>query len=118
MGGAGGGASAALDQACTAACAMQKGLTCVKPTCHEDCIAKADASPSMTTNCKAEYTAMMLCTSKLAASKWICSSDEDIPEAAEGQCTTTVCAWTCCATDLVVTSDQWAWCNGANGGCP
>lgn len=118
MGGAGGGVSAALDQACTAACAMQKNLACADAACHDSCVAEADVSPSGPGTCKAQFTAMVQCTSKLAATKWICSSDENTPEAAEGQCTATVCAWTCCATDLVVTSDQWAWCKGASGGCP
>jgi hypothetical protein len=116
MGGAGGGVNKALDAACTAACAMQTGLDCADPTCHDTCVGKAEDTPSPQYNCKAQYQAMLNCTSKLAPAKWQCSDCSE-PEPVVGQCTTVVCAWACCETDLYANSlfDR---CGGPNGGCP
>lgn len=100
-----------LDQACTAVCATQSALACAASPCHATCLANASVTASVTTSCKAEYEAMMQCASSLAAAKWQCSSDENVPELSDGQCTASVCAWTCCVTDLHAPSDLWARCN-------
>lgn len=120
-GGKGGasGAGQGLMQACTAACAMQKGLACFTDAAM--CLTKCLGEPALTksnlngsTDCLAEFTAMLQCEAALAGSKWVCSSDENVPIPAQGQCQATVCAWTCCATDLVAPTDQWSFCDGAN----
>ncbi len=111
-GGSGGSApSAALDQACTAACALQTKLACtLGDTCHDACITQSEIMPSLGKTCATEFTAMTQCVAKLTASKWICSSDENVPEPADGQCTSTVCPWACCVSSLYTTSDIWARC--------
>ncbi len=53
---------------------------------------------------------MAQCEAGLASSQWTCSSDENVPIPVDGQCTASVCAWACCATDLIVPSDIWARC--------
>jgi hypothetical protein len=111
-GGSGGSApSAALDQACTAACALQTKLACtLGDACHDACITQGELMPSMGKTCATQFTAMAQCEAKLTASKWICSSDENVPEPADGQCTSTVCPWACCVSSLYTTSDVWARC--------
>ena len=107
-GGHGGGGADPLDQACTSACAMQAGLSCQDATCHDDCVAGASAGTGQ--SCKSQYTALLECEAKVPASGWICSSDEDVPEVANGQCMTTLCAWACCVSSLITTSDVWSRC--------
>ena len=104
----GGGGADPLDQACTSACAMQVGLSCQDATCHDDCVAGASAGTGQ--SCKSQYTALLECEAKVPASGWICSSDEDVPEVADGQCMTTLCAWACCVSSLITTSDVWSRC--------
>ena len=106
-GGHGGGADP-LDQACTSACAMQAGLSCQDATCHDDCVTGASAGTGQ--SCKSQYTALLECEAKVPATGWICSSDEDVPEIADGQCMTTLCAWACCVSSLITTSDVWSRC--------
>jgi hypothetical protein len=107
-GGAGG--TDPLDQACTSGCAMQAGLSCQDATCHDDCLADASSSAGTGQSCKPQYTALVECEAKLPASGWICSSDEDVPEVADGQCMATLCAWACCVSSLITTSDVWSRC--------
>jgi lysophospholipase L1-like esterase len=106
----GSGNGASLQQACAAACGTETALACYKDTCQADCIAKADETPGVGTNCRAQFTALTQCESALTGDKWTCSSDENQAIPIEGQCTSTVCDWACCATDLVVQSDIWARC--------
>jgi lysophospholipase L1-like esterase len=110
-----GGSSAAgtsgptLEQSCAAICAAQEPSACASTSCQADCVAAAARSPG-TASCKSQYTAMAQCEAGLASSKWTCSSDENVPIPVDGQCTSSVCAWACCATDLIVPSDIWARC--------
>jgi lysophospholipase L1-like esterase len=106
----GSGSGAALQQACAAACGTEKATACYKDTCQADCVALADATLGFGMTCKAQFTAMTQCASALTGDKWTCSSDENVPIPVEGQCTSTVCDWACCATDLLVPSDIWARC--------
>jgi lysophospholipase L1-like esterase len=116
-GGAGGAAGGAVDpmvdQACTTACAAQTRLACVDATCHADCVAQAGLmpTPGTTNTCATQYLAMLKCDATLPAASWICSSDENVPEPADGQCTTAVCAWACCVSSLYTTSDIWTRCS-------
>jgi lysophospholipase L1-like esterase len=107
-----GGSSAGLtlDQACTAMCASQTTIACPVADCQTACVSAADATVSAITKCNTQYTAMARCEANLGADKWTCSSDENVPIPVQGQCTDTVCAWACCATDLIVPSDIWARC--------
>jgi hypothetical protein len=110
-GGAGGGLTIA--QACTTTCNTQKSLPCAPDatTCPADCQGvPAVTMAAVLTSCTAEYTAMLRCEAPLAANRWTCSSDENVPIVVSGQCTASVCAWACCATDLVVPTDIWARC--------
>jgi hypothetical protein len=106
----GGGGADPLDQACTSACAMQAGLSCQDATCHDDCLTDASSSTGTGQSCKSQYTALLECEAKLPAGAWICSSDEDVPEVADGQCMATLCAWACCVSSLITTSDVWSRC--------
>ena len=105
----------ALDAACTAACVVESQLACAPSACHDACIAQAADTPSANNSCAAQFSSLMQCASKLAVSQWTCSSDENVPEPAEGQCQGAVCAWTCCATDLYAPSDLWARCGDCQG---
>jgi hypothetical protein len=89
---------------------MQAGLSCQDATCHDDCLADASSSAGTGESCKSQYTALLECEAKVPASGWICSSDEDVPEVADGQCMTTLCAWACCVSSLITTSDVWSRC--------
>jgi len=106
----GAGAGLTLAQACTAMCASQATGDCPVADCQTACVKAADATASAITKCTVQYTAMAQCEAKLGADKWICSSDENVPIPVDGQCTSTVCTWACCATDLIVPSDIWARC--------
>jgi hypothetical protein len=72
-------------------------------------VSAADLTASPAKTCNAEYLAMMQCTSKLAANKWLCN-DCGMAEVVSGSCTTTVCAWACCVTDLFAGTDLWNRC--------
>ena len=109
------GVDPALDAACTAQCAKQSMLACVANPCHDKCLQKSAETPSANHDCKAQFKTMVQCTSKLMASQWQCSPDDGAVIPAEGQCTTEVCDWTCCATDIYAPTDLWGRCN-AN--CP
>jgi lysophospholipase L1-like esterase len=113
-GSAAGGSSAGLTlgQACTAMCASQAQMTnaCPVADCQNACVKAADATVSAITKCNVQYTAMAQCEAALGSDKWTCSSDENVPIPVDGQCTTTVCTWACCATDLIVPTDIWARC--------
>ena len=113
-GGQGGtvGGSPALVQACAKSCAMQTALACVDSNCQNDCLTTAAImpTPGSTVTCQTEFMALLGCEGTLAPTNWTCSSDEDDPEPASGQCTTTVCAWACCVSSLYTTSDIWARC--------
>ena len=114
-GGSSGGAAVdpALDQACTSACAKQTTLACsFADGCHDACLAKATESasnPPTPLKCQQLYKTMLQCTSKLSSAQWTCDDCEG-PIAADGQCTTSVCAWACCASDLVAGTTLWARC--------
>ncbi len=113
-GGQGGavGGSPALTQACAKSCAMQTGLPCVDANCQNDCLTTAAVmpTPGSTATCQTEFLALLGCEGTLAPTNWTCSSDEQEPEPANGQCATTVCAWACCVSSLYTTSDIWARC--------
>jgi lysophospholipase L1-like esterase len=122
--GSGGASTAAtLDQDCSAQCSAQAASACPKANCQSDCVQAASKKLEFGPTCTAEYTAMAHCEAALSGDKWTCSSDENAPIPAEGQCTQTVCAWACCATDLIVPSDIWARClsscpESGGGGAP
>jgi len=99
-----------LQQACTAICASQATSDCAATDCQTSCVTEADATVSALSKCNAQYTAMAQCEASLGGDKWTCSTDENVPIPVDGQCTDTVCAWACCATDLIVPSDIWARC--------
>ncbi len=111
-GGAGGSAATGLDQACTKACAKQTTLACADANCHDDCLMQAAImpTPGSTNTCETQFLALLNCESTLASNKWTCSTDEDVPEPAAGQCTPSACAWACCVSSLYTTSDIWARC--------
>ncbi len=105
----GGSADLTLAQACMAMCAAQAQSSCASTTCQADCVAAANRTPG-SVSCASRYTAMAQCEAALTPSQWTCSSDENVPIPVDGQCDSTVCAWACCATDLIVPSDIWARC--------
>ena len=105
----GGTSGLTLAQACTAMCGAQAKVACPDTNCQTDCVAGAAKTPG-STSCATQYTAMAQCEAGLTATQWTCSSDENVPIPTAGQCTSTVCAWACCATDLIVPSDIWARC--------
>ena len=113
-GGQGGtvGGSPALTQACTKSCAMQTALACVDSNCQSDCLTTAAImpTPGSTATCQTEFMALLGCEGTLASTDWTCSTDEQEPEPASGECMTTVCAWACCVSSLYTTSDIWARC--------
>ena len=116
------GGSSSLTASCTAMCAAQTTLACPSTSCQADCVAAAAKTPG-SVSCATQYTAMTQCDAGLAASKWTCSSDENVPIPVDGNCNSTVCAWACCATDLIVPSDIWARCQSicqpiGTGGAP
>jgi hypothetical protein len=111
--GSGGGAPVdpALDAACTAACAKQTGLDCIAmPSCHDACVALATGDLSPGHPCQTKYSAMLQCTSKLTAAQWTCAVDDGKAVPIEGQCTSTVCPWACCASDLIAGTELFARC--------
>ena len=107
----GGSGGLTLAQACTAMCAAQAQSSCASTTCQTDCVAAAARTPG-SVSCSSQYTAMAQCEAGLTSSQWTCSSDENVPIPVDGHCDSTVCAWACCATDLIVPSDIWGRCMG------
>jgi lysophospholipase L1-like esterase len=123
--GGSGGASTATTLAadCSAQCSAQAASACPKANCQSECIQAANKKLEFGPACTPEYTAMAHCEAALSGDKWTCSTDEGVPIPVEGQCTQTVCAWACCATDLIVPSDIWARClstcpESGSGGAP
>lgn len=90
---------------CTQLCAA-KSCTDVA-TCQATCNAYATRSPGAVP-CNTQYAALVSCEATLGATNLVCSSDENYPIPVAGQCSTAVCAWAACATDLIVPSDVWA----------
>jgi lysophospholipase L1-like esterase len=107
-----GGSSPALIQACAKSCAMQTALACVDSNCQNDCLTTGAImpTPGSTATCQTEFLALLGCEGTLAPTNWTCSTDENDPEPASGQCTTTACAWACCVSSLYTTSDIWSRC--------
>jgi hypothetical protein len=106
------GGATVLDQACSALCAAQSKLSCSMDVadCQSNCLTQAGDTENPGVSCESKYTAMAQCEAKLAASQWVCSETNVVPIPVQGQCTTTLCAWSCCVGSDFADPDIWAEC--------
>jgi hypothetical protein len=110
--GAADGGATALATACTALCMGQSSLSCSMDLadCESTCLAQAGDTENPAVSCETQYTAMAQCEAKLRANQWVCSESNVVPIPVPGQCTTTLCAWSCCVGSDYADPDVWSVC--------
>jgi hypothetical protein len=110
--GAADGGATALATACAALCKGQSSLSCSMDLadCQSNCLAQAGDTENPAVDCETQYTAMAECEAKLRANQWVCSETNVVPIPVQGQCMTTLCAWSCCVGSDFADPDIWGVC--------